>query len=368
MPTLRKKSTLNQPQAVIKSTIMSPSTRNAMLLAAGILLTSVASTLSQTTATTDPVGFITWNIQGNGGGGSAAISFAGLGMTRAVEYQGSAETVGTNTVVDNEATWTDNQFNGANGAYYLEITSGANAGSTYDIQTTTAGTKTITLSQNLAAGTTAPVTFKVRKHWTIASVFGAANEGGLAGGSSTSADQVLIYTGSGYDTYYYQTSGLGGTGWRKGGAPAVDASATILFPEDGLVIKRNQAAATNVVLLGAVKTGQTSIPVASGINIVSNVCAAPMTLSSSNLYTGNSSTGVAGGTSTSADQVLIWNGTAYDTYYYQTSGLGGVGWRKGGAPAVDASSATIPVGASVVIRRQGASGFSWVVPQHPASI
>jgi hypothetical protein len=65
---------------------------------------------------------------------------------------------------------------------------------------------------------------------------------------------------------------------------------------------------------------------------------------------------------------LIWNGTSYDTYYYQTSGLGGTGWRKGGAPAVDAASATIPVGASVVIRRQGASGFSWVVPQHPASI
>jgi uncharacterized protein (TIGR02597 family) len=368
MPTLRANSTLNLPPAVIKNTIMIPSTTNVLRLVAGILLTSATCILAQTTATTDPVGFITLNIAGDGGSGTGALSFKGLSLTRAVEYQGSAETVGTNTLVDNEATWTDNQFNGANGAYFVEITSGANAGSTYDIQSTTAGTKTITLGQNLAAGTTAPVTFKVRKHWTIASVFGANNEAGLSGGSSTTADQVLIYNGTGYDSYYYQTTGLGGVGWRKGGAPSVDVSATILYLEDGVVIRRQQASAANIVLLGSVKTGQTSIPVASGISILANVYASGMTLSSSGLYTGNSATGVAGGSSSTADQVFIWNGTAYDTYYYQTSGLGGTGWRKGGAPSTDAASTAIPTGTSVVIRRQGASGFSWVVPQHPASI
>jgi uncharacterized protein (TIGR02597 family) len=368
MPMLRPNSNLNQPQAVIKNTIMSSSTPKALRLAAGILLVSVTSALAQTTATTDPVGFITLDVAGYSGGATSAISFKGLGMTRAVEYQGSAETVGTNTLVDNEATWTDNQFNGVNGAYFVELTSGTNAGSTYDIQTTTAGTKTITLAQNLGAGTTAPVTFKVRKHWTIATVFGPNNEGGLSGGSVTSADQILIYNGTTYDTYYYQTIGLGGVGWRKGGSPSVDVSSTVLFPEEGLVIKRKQATATNIVLLGSVKTGQTSIPVAPGTNIVSNVYAASMTLSSSGLYTGNSSTGVAGGSTTSADQVLIWNGTTYDTYYYQTLGLGGVGWRKAGAPSVDASASVIPVGISMVIKRKIATGFSWIAPQHPASI
>jgi uncharacterized protein (TIGR02597 family) len=347
---------------------MSPSAPNVLRLAAGILFASVTSLLAQTTATTDPVGFITLNVPGTGGGPSAGISFTGLSMTRAVEYQGSAETVGVNTLVDNEATWTDNQFNGAAGAYFLEITTGPNAGSTYDIQSTSAGTKTITLAQNLAAGTTAPVTFKVRKHWTIASVFGANNESGLGGGGPSTADQILCYTGSAYDSYYYQTTGLGGVGWRKGGAPTVDASATVLFPEDGLIIKRYQAAPVNVVLLGAVKMGQTSIPVVSGVNIVSNVYAASMTLGTSGLYTGNSATGLAGGSVSTADQILLWNGTTYDSYYYQTSGLGGTGWRKGGAPTVDAAATAIPTGASIVIKRQGASGFSWVAPQHPSSI
>jgi uncharacterized protein (TIGR02597 family) len=351
-----------------KKDTMSPSTQNALGLAIGILFSAAASSSAQTTAVTDPVGFITLNIAGTTGGATSALSFKGLSMTRAIEYQGSAETVGTNTLVDNEATWTDNQFNGANGSYFVEITNGTNVGATFDIQATAAATKTITLAQNLPTGSAAPLTFKVRKHWTIGSVFGAANEVGLGGGDATTADQILIFNGVGYDTYYYQTSGLGGVGWRKGGDVGTNAANTVLFPEDGIIIKRKQAGAVNVVLLGAVKMGTSSIPVAPGNNVIANVYAASITLGSSGLYTGNAATGLAGGASTSADQVLLWNGVSYDVFYYQTSGLGGTGWRKGGDVGTDAASTAIPSGASLIIKRQGASGFNWVVPQHPASI
>lgn len=347
---------------------MSSSAQNATRLAVGILLTSLTSLFAQTSAITDPVGFITLSVPGTTAGASSALSFKGLSLTRAVEYQGSAETVGQNTLVDNEATWTDNQFNGANGKYFVEIISGTHTGATFDIQTTTAATKTITLAQNLPAGAAGPLTFKVRKHWTVGSVFGPANESGLGGGDFTTADQILVYNGTSYDTYYYQTVGLGGTGWRKGGDAVTDAANTVLFGEEGIIIKRKQAGAVNVVLLGAVKTGSTSIPVAPGTNIISNVYAGNVTLGSSGLYTGNATTGLASGDFTSADQVLIWNGTSYDSYYYQTSGLGGNGWRKGGDAVNDASSAAIPPGTAVIIKRGGAAGFNWVAPQHPASI
>jgi uncharacterized protein (TIGR02597 family) len=351
-----------------KNTIMIPSAPHVLRLAAGILVTAAAGSFAQTTATTDPVGFITLNVPGTSGGATSALTFKGLSMTRPIEYQGSAETVGTNTLVDSEATWTDNQFNGANGSYFVEITNGTNAGATFDIQATTAATKTITLAQSLPAGAAAPLVFKVRKHWTIGSVFGPANEGGLGGGDSTSADQLLIFNGVGYDTYYYQTSGLGGVGWRKAGDASTNAANAILFPEDGIIIKRKQAGNVNVVLLGAVKMGTTSIPIAPGTNVVSNVYAANLTLASSGLYTGSASTGLAGGASVSADQILLWNGVGYDVYYYQTSGLGGTGWRKGGDASTDASSTPIPTGSSMIIKRLGATGFNWVAPQHPASI
>ncbi len=338
-------------------------------LAAAIL--SLAAPLAttafaQTTATTDPVGFITLNVAGTGGSSSSALSFKGLGLTRPVEYQGSAETVTATTLVDNEATWTDSQFNGASGAYYVEITSGPGAGTTYDVASTTAASKTITVAQNLAVGVANGATFKIRKHWTIGSVFGASNEAGLMGGDASTADQILIFNGAGYDTYFYQTSGFG-TGWRLASNPSADASGSKIYPEDGLLIKRQQNAAVNVVLMGAVKLGQTSIPVVPGTNFLANVYAAPMTLATSGLFTGNVNTGLAGGTSSTADQVLLWNGTGYDTYFYQTGGFG-TGWRNANNPSADAGSTPIPVGVAVVVKRSAATAFDWKAPQHPATL
>lgn len=326
------------------------------------------SLLAQTTAVTDPVGFITLNVAGTGGAGGSSLSFRGLGLTRPVEYQGSAESVTATSLTDNDATWVDNQFNGPNGSYFLEITSGPGAGTTYDITATTAANKTVALGQNLATGVVAPVTFKIRKHWTIAAVFGPANEAGLQGGTSTSADQLLLWNGTGYDIFYYQTSGLGGTGWRQAGAPSVDAGGTKLVMEELLLLKRGQATAVNVILMGAVKIGQTSVPVFGGNNFLGNVYAAPMSLQSSGIYTGNPATGLAGGSSVTADQILLWNGTGYDIYYFQTSGLGGTGWRRAGAPSTDASATALPVGSGFIVKRTNAGNFNWVIPQHPATL
>ncbi|RYG60548.1 TIGR02597 family protein [archaeon] len=339
-------------------------------LAVALLSLAPLSTplFAQTTATTDPVGFITLNIDGTQQAGSTALSFKGLGLTRPVEYQGSAETVGTNTLIDNEAVWTDNQFNGQNGSFYVELTSGPGAGTTYDVASTSAATKTITLAQNLATGVTNGATFKIRKHWTVASVFGTANEAGLAAGDLNTADQILLYNGTGYDIYYYQTSAIFGNGWRNANNPGQDASGAKIYPDDGVIIKRQQASPVNVVLMGAVKTGQSSIPVLPGTNIVSNVYAAPMTLTSSLLFTNNPSTGVASGDSGTADHVMLWNGTSYDIYYYQTSAILGNGWRNASNPGQEAGSTPIPVGASIIIKRNGSQGFDWKAPQHPASL
>ena len=339
-------------------------------LAASIALIAVPA-FAQTTATTDPVGFITLAL---GGTTTSGLTFSSLGLTRNVSYQGSAETLGVNSLTDNEATWTDNQFNGAAGAFFVEITSGPGAGQMYDITATAAGSKTITLSQNLVAGIVAPVSFKVRQHWTLASVFGAANEGGLTGGTSGTADQVLVYNGTGYDTFYYSNGGLVGAGWRKiGSSPAnLSQANTVLYPEDGLLVKRLGTTATNVVLMGSVKIGQTSIAVSAGINIVSNVYASGQTLASSGLYTGSATTGLAPGTAGAADQLLIWNQatSGYDTFYYSSGGLVGAGWRKvGSSPAnADQSAVALPVASSLIINRKNVTAFNWVAPQHPATL
>ena len=344
-------------------------------IAAALLLTTFAPALplfGQTESTTDPVGIVELNVAGTTGTAAQAISFKAIGLTQPVLYQGSAEssTGNTTTLVDAEATWTDNLYNGAGGAvtHYVEIVSGPGTGTTYDIVATSATAKSLTLSEELKSDMTDGASFKVRKHWTIGSVFGPANEGGLGGGTATTADQVQLYRSGGYVSYYYQTSGFGGVGWRKFGNVIQSAANDVIYPDDGMVIRRQQASGVTLTIAGAVKVGQTSVPVVTGFNLLANVYASGMTLASSNLYTGNASTGLAGGTTTSADQILIWNGTnGYDTYYYQTSGFGGTGWRKTGFPLVDASTAAIPSGNGFFIRR-GGTAFNWVIPQHPANL
>ncbi len=340
-----------------------------LVILAALLLPAATSVSLAQTSTTDPVGFVTMSIAGNGSSSQPAYTFTTIGMTNAVVYQATTTSVGgSTTLVDSSSTWADNAYNGASGAvtHYVEIVTGPGAGTIYDITATSASGHSLTLSQPLAASITSGASYKIRPHWTLASVFGATNQNGLTGGNSTSADQVQLFHSGGYVIYYYQTSGLGGTGWRQAGAPFVDASATIIYPDDGIVVARKQAAATSIVIQGAVKTGQSSIPVATGYSLLGNVYAAAMTLSSSNLYTGDANTGLAGGNSTSADQVMFWNGSGFNIYYYQTAGLGGTGWRQAGAPFVDASSTPIPVGSALFVKRSGAP-FNWIAPQTPAS-
>lgn len=326
--------------------------------------------IAQTSTVTEPVGFTDITVAGNGGSGNAAYTFTAIGMTKVVLRQGTTTSAGgAMTLVDTTATWADNAYNGANSTvtHYVEIVSGPGAGTIYDIIGTSASGQSLTLSQPLLASITSGASYKIRQHWTIASVFGAT----LQGGSSTTADQVQLFHNNGYLSYYYQTGTPRGllNAWVQSGFPNTDAGSTIIYPDDGLLVARYQSAGISVTIQGAVKTGQTSIPVQSGYTLLGNVYAAGMTLANCNLFTGNSATGVLGGSSTTADQVMFWDGSNFVSYYYQSGTPRGVSnaWVKSGVPNTDVGTTTaIPVGAALFIKRSG-DGFNWVVPQFPTT-
>ena len=336
-------------------------------------------------AVTDPVGFITLNLPGaTAANAPAAISFKGLGMTRLVEYQGSAETASGTTLTESNAGWTANKFNppGASAetaTHYVEIvrssgsqTMAPGEGTTYDIIATSADS--LTLAQPLASGVGTGAQFKIRKHWTIESVFGAVPTA-LQAGTAGAADQVLVYRGSGYDIYYFESPNfLNPTGgWKNASKPEVsNAGGAKILPEDGLIIKRSSQQTTSVTLTGAVKTGVSSIPVHPGVNIIGNVFAAKMTLTSSNLYRGDSQLGLASGTAGEADQVLIYNGSGYEVFYYESPNFLNPqgGWKNAANPDAtgDLGLTQIPFGSAVIVKRNRGTGFDWTAPQHPTVI
>ena len=247
----------------------------------------------------------------------------------------------------------------------MEVASTNGGGYRSTITNTVASTDTLQILDDLSQVAAAGQSYRIFKDWTLTSVFGASNSSGLAGGSATTADQVQVWNGIGYDSYYYQTLGLGGVGWRRAGAPFQDEANQPLFMEQGLLIRRLASAPTNLVLVGAVKVTPTVVPVETNWNFVANPYPVEMTLTSSQLYVADPTNGVSGGSATTADQVMLWHGSGFNTFYYQTSGLGGTGWRKAGAPFVDASTNTIPGGACFIVKRLFAAPFNWSAPKHP---
>ncbi len=318
------------------------------------LLLLLLSTESYGQVSSCVCGFITLHVRGTGYTNSSALSFLGLGLTRPVLFRGNLESFGPGTITDLQARWTDNQFNGTNGPHYLEITSGSHAGFLTDILDTDAASRTLILAHDLSSVLSGGETYTIRKHWTLASLFGPNNQAGLGAGSNVSADEILIYN----------PIGLGGTGWRSTASSSLNQANAQLNLTQGILIKRKQASDLAIKIFGAVKTGPTMAEVQPGLNIVGNVYPIDtLTLGNSCLYTANLNTGLAGGSNVSADKVLIYDGLTYQTYYYKTLGLGGIGWRSTASSSKDASGTILPAGSSILIQRINNTGFLWQAAQ-----
>jgi len=330
------------------------------LLSAACLWWLAATTDAQTNVVTDPVGFVTVTINGTN---TSPYTYLGLSLTQPVAYQSKITAANGTQLTDSSANWTNGQFSGTGNAYFIELTSGPGAGITDDVISNTSTTLTTAsdLSSMIIPGTT---TYKLRKHWTIGSVFGTNNEIGLAGGSSAStADNIILLDPETqvYYTYYYRTNSP--AGWRRSTDMFTDASNTILYMDQGIWIKRKLGSSVSTKLVGAVKLGQTLIPISANQNIVANVYPVTnLTLATSNLYTGSTTNGFAGGsTASTADTISIWNGISYDTYYYRTNSP--AGWRRSTDMFTDVGNTVIPMGGSVRIRTIGGHSFNWTIPQ-----
>jgi hypothetical protein len=375
---------------------MNASLLRSLAASAALLLTVTPQpSFAQTTATTTPVGFVTVAVAGTGGTTPVAYTFTCLGILNPVAWQSTISSITTttlanDTIVDNSAAFVAGAYNSVTvgtsqqPTYFVEILSGNGAGEMYDIASNTATTLTF-LNKSLNTLVTTDfnngviLSYAIRPHMTLGQVFGAAGSGpssGLQGGISTTADQVQLFRNGGYSIYYYQIGGRGSAQntWVLSGSPNTDASATVIYPTDGIAFARFQSSSVNVVVSGAVKTGQTQISVnGQGYTLLGNVYSAGMTLGTSGLYTDNTgTTGVLPGISTTADQVMFWNPTAtppgFNIYYYQVGGRGSAQntWVLSGSPNTDASTTPIPVGTALFILRSGAP-FTWVAPQFPAS-
>ena len=338
----------------------------AAVFASSVLLTGVNGQ-EPTTATTDPVGFTTINVRGKTGA-TKSLSTVVLPMERATAYAGACTGAifsldGNNRTVITFASnlFTANQFTGTGNQHYFRLSNGGNAG---DFSTIVANTaNSITLTDDLNAVLQVASTFEVNPYWTLGTALPAG--GGLQGGTSAAAaDTVTIYnsnfTGT---TYFYNTTAAA---WRTG---ITGSDNVIIPPGSGLAIERKQVSGTSIVLAGSVPLGTSAVDVngsTSGTATKNTMVGSAYPLASKRLadiglYTGNSATGVEGGTSAArADTITIYNPATGvgATYFYNSTANQ---WRTG---ITDASNITIPEGSAILIaRKSGRAPFTWYIPQ-----
>lgn len=343
------------------------------LIIGATLLATAAGSIAQT-AVTDPVGYITLPVAGGGSAASPALSYIGASLVNKIEVSAVAAAASAGTTAEFAAgvlpaagAYGLNSL--GQGSYYVEIASGPNAGVWTDVVASSATTLTLldpigNLCQNQ--------TLKVRKHHTIATIFGSTSaqvqlQQGAAIGQ---ADELLVIenpTANVSRSFYFSTDDADFDGNADGwvfanGNPAAEY---VLAPGVGVKVSRKNAGEVKIIQVGHVKTGPTVLTIETGLQLVSvpRAVGANFNLDNSGLLasglTGNLTLG-------GSDELQELLGGSPLNFYYSTDDAdfdgNADGWvNSGNGNALTAIQKLLNEGTSVAIKRKGVP-FNWVVP------
>jgi len=295
-------------------------------LSLAILALAAMSVNAQTTVNSGIVGYQTSTIAGKGAGASF-LSFLPNNLAKAAIFTGSGTAVGTTV------TLTGASLAGLIGpvsgvpTHYLLVKSGTGAGYVTDVTAFTAGS--VTTADDVSASIPSATTVSVVPHSKLSDILGTSTGLLITGGSTvTLADNVFLVDSTGaLKTYYYKT-GVG-AGWKT--SAGTDATQTIVYPNESIIVSRKQTAPISIVTVGGVVDEQAKIVFSQNIN--SACSAAPLSIPLSSLYP----TIAGGSTVTLADNVYLINPTtgALETFYYKT-GVG-AGWKTSAGATADAT-------------------------------
>lgn len=227
-------------------------------------------------------------------------------------------------------------------AYYLEaVTEGLNAtgfvGERFEVDvaaTLAANGSQIVLSTSSPTNTRATVpdlsdySIVVREHVTLSQVFGGLGRVLLKGsGSASTADQVSFFDNAtnSFQTYWLRAN-AGNTvvQWRSlSASDATDYSNLPIRPGVGVFIYRQPSAGpTSLRLEGLVRMNAFKMPLPAGFSLISPPQPIPFSPALGDMLKTNGWTG--SGSASTADQVNLWTGTGFDSYWFNANVSGSI--------------------------------------------
>jgi hypothetical protein len=326
-----------------------------------VLAAATGFASAQATSYTDPVGYVTLNIDTT----NNSQTYIGAPLYNEVLYSGVVTSHAANSLTVGGTPFAVNQFDGF---YFVEITNGSGEGVWTDIATTPSSSEITTnddLSTFITDNTT---TIKIRKHHTIESLFGDPNTPGdqnnlglVAAEQIVDADTLLLLDPvTQIPTTIFFNNGEFGTGWETGSF--TNKADMIVAPGQGILVTRaaSGTGAATFVQEGSVKTGKTVLVVEAGENLIAPPRATGVTFDDSTL-----GSVIDGGEQiAAADQVVYNSGPNTFESLFFNNGEFGTGWETGGF--VPRGSSVITEGTAINIQNTfGAGAFNWTIPAQP---
>jgi uncharacterized protein (TIGR02597 family) len=335
------------------------------VLSVAILCAITPVTRAQTTATTVPVGFVTITIPAAIDANTPSSRAISVPLYKSADFVGAVASVDSaNQITFSGAAWTAGQFASPTAPRLVRIKTGANTGKFFLVTANSNNQLTVDLAGTGIAHlntiiTTAPTadTCEVVPANTIGSVFGNVTTPPalVAGATSATADNVLLWNGTAWDTYFWTGNvGTPNNIWKRSGN--TDRSNVVIYPEDGVyVVHKDTVNQAVITIMGSVpSTSEQSGIAASGSTFLANRFPTDNTLGGLGLHLLPG--WVAGATSSTADSVYVWNTTtrAWDIYFWTgTIGTPNNIWKRSGN--TDRSSTPILAGTAVFIAHSGAA-------------
>ena len=303
-----------------------------LVLATGLFGFSQFNSTQAATVVTEPVGCIRSTVPAPAAGESTWKP-VGVPFNRPSVFRGVISSVSGAVLKVTGPGWTTGQF--TREVHYLRLRSGANAGRVFEI--TSNSVDSVTLNA-VGVRFTEKQVFEIFPAQTLSSLFGASQTTLRTGTSAATADLVRLHDGTRWNSYFHT-----GQQWELSGGSG-SQNATVIRPDQGVILVAGGSHSLSIAMSGNVSTtSEWSAVPEKGEALLANRSPLERRLGAMNFH---SLTGwVAGVSASVSDNVMRWNGTSWDVYYYS-----GSHWRKVGS-SESQNEASVAAGEALLVRR-----------------
>jgi uncharacterized protein (TIGR02597 family) len=313
------------------------------LLSLGFLM---AGTLSAAEVVSAPVGFLKVTFPG-----SSTNSFS-IPLQRNATAVGPISSVTSNALTDTKAVWTSGQFATSSNPHFVKMLTGASAGRYFLITSNTVNKVVVdTRGANLTTLVAAGNRYQIGAGRTLGATFGTTTVPFRSGTNYLAADNLKLWSGSGWEIYYHN-----GTNWMRNGKSTVQND-VVIYPDEGIQVVRRATTSLTIAIAGeASLIAEKTQTVGPATTYAANRFPVNVTLGNLGLLA--LPNWIKAASSSTADRVQLCEGGKWITYWHN-----GTNWIKSGTTASQ-NAAPLPAGTSYLILRKSSSvGVSDVASQ-----